>query len=80
MPIYEYECRGCGKTFEVFQKHSDPPPVSHECGSSNLQRVMSRTSFVLKGSGWYVTDYARKEKKDGGDKSDKSEPKPDKAA
>ncbi|MFC1611203.1 FmdB family zinc ribbon protein [Myxococcota bacterium] len=62
MPIYEYECQKCGEIFEVFQKVSDPPPKRHSCGSRRVRRVMSQTSFILKGTGWYVTDYARKEK------------------
>jgi putative FmdB family regulatory protein len=60
MPIYEYQCLKCGEIFEVFQKLSDPPPKSHKCGSRRVQRVMSKTSFVLKGTGWYITDYGRK--------------------
>jgi putative FmdB family regulatory protein len=60
MPIYEYQCDKCGEVFEVFQKVSDPPPKTHSCGSDKLHRVMSQTSFILKGTGWYVTDYARK--------------------
>ena len=62
MPIYEYECAKCGEVFEVMQKISDPPPKKHSCGSKRIKRVMSRSSFILKGSGWYVTDYARKGK------------------
>ncbi|OGQ89444.1 MAG: hypothetical protein A2289_07510 [Deltaproteobacteria bacterium RIFOXYA12_FULL_58_15] len=65
MPIYEYECGKCGEVFEVFQKLSDPPPKTHTCGSRKIRRIMSQTSFILKGTGWYVTDYARKDK--GGD-------------
>ena len=61
MPIYEYQCDGCGKVFEVLQKFSDPAPETHECGSTALHRIMSRTAFVLKGEGWYLTDYARKD-------------------
>ena len=69
MPIYEYQCDGCGEVFEVLQRHSDPPPPEHEaCGSKDLHKVMSATSFVLKGEGWYITDYARKDKKGGSDK------------
>ena len=64
MPIYEYQCEKCGEVFEVFQKVSDPPPKRHECGGRKIKRVMSQTSFILKGTGWYVTDYARKEQKD----------------
>lgn len=61
MPIYEYQCEKCGEVFEVFQKVSDPAPKSHTCGSRKIKRLMSQTSFVLKGTGWYVTDYGRKD-------------------
>lgn len=57
MPIYEYECARCGKKIDVFQKISDPPPEScRYCGGS-VHRIMSQTTFHLKGGGWYVTDY-----------------------
>ena len=63
MPIYEYKCEGCGEVFEVLQRLSDPPPATHEtCGSNRVHRVMSAAAFVFKGEGWYVTDYARKDK------------------
>jgi putative FmdB family regulatory protein len=77
MPIYEYQCEKCGEVFEVFQRVSDPPPKQHECGGTKIKRVMSQTSFILKGSGWYITDYARKEQaqkeKRGRSESSKSE-------
>jgi putative FmdB family regulatory protein len=76
MPIYEYECQGCGKTFEVLQRYDDPPPKKHDCGSRKVpKRVMSPTAFVFKGEGWYVTDYARKDqaKKNKGKKGGSSE-------
>jgi len=58
MPIYEYRCDACGNLQEVIQKMSDAPlKVCAKCGEEALGRVMSRTSFVLKGSGWYATDY-----------------------
>jgi putative FmdB family regulatory protein len=58
MPIYEYQCSKCG-LFECSQRITDKP-IKHcpTCGS-NVSRIISRTSFVLKGSGWYATDYAR---------------------
>lgn len=57
MPIYEYECLDCGKTFEIFQKISEEPlKVCKEC-KGRLNRLISMCSFQLKGSGWYVTDY-----------------------
>lgn len=72
MPLYEYQCDNCGETAEVLQKFSDAPlsqcPV---CGGS-MHKLMSMNSFQLKGSGWYVTDYAGKTgcstaKKEGGE-------------
>ncbi|MBN1961821.1 MAG: zinc ribbon domain-containing protein [Deltaproteobacteria bacterium] len=64
MPIYEYKCEGCGEIFELIQRYSDPPPEKHDkCGSSDVHRIMSPSAFVFKGEGWYITDYARKDKK-----------------
>ena len=66
MPIYEYACSKCGKTIEVIQKFSDPVLKKHKgCGGS-LTKLISASGFQFKGSGWYVTDYARKGK-NGGD-------------
>ena len=66
MPIYEYACSKCGKTIEVIQKFSDPVLKKHQgCGGS-LTKLISASGFQFKGSGWYVTDYARKGK-NGGD-------------
>lgn len=63
MPIYEYECAKCHEITEVMQKMSDPGPAKCPvCGGTKLQRVMSQTSFQLKGEGWYITDYSRKDK------------------
>lgn len=77
MPIYEYECDGCNEVFEVRQKMSDPPPARHACGSQQVHRVLSATTFVLKGTGWYKTDYADKPRpKEGGDGSHKSDDGP----
>ncbi|MDR2018241.1 MAG: zinc ribbon domain-containing protein [Syntrophobacterales bacterium] len=59
MPIYEYECTGCGKTFEIFQKIGDDPLTEcRECGAV-LNKLVSQCSFHLKGTGWYVTDYKK---------------------
>lgn len=64
MPIYEYRCDKCGEHLEALQKMSDAPLTTcKHCGADALQRVMSRTSFVLKGSGWYATDYGSSSKK-----------------
>src|SRR6185503_20450985 len=60
--IYEYSCKKCGKTIEVIQKFSDPPLKKHQgCGGA-LTKLVSASAFQLKGTGWYVTDYARKGK------------------
>jgi putative FmdB family regulatory protein len=60
MPIYEYECAKCGKRIEVIQKMSDKPLKKHaDCGGT-LTKLISAAGFQFKGTGWYVTDYARK--------------------
>ena len=60
MPIYEYGCDACGKVLEVMQKFSDEPLKTCPDCSGQLTKLISRTSFQFKGTGWYVTDYARK--------------------
>lgn len=59
MPIYEYECEKCGRIIEVIQKFSDAPLTECECRGP-LRKLVSHSSFHLKGSGWYVTDYKGK--------------------
>jgi putative FmdB family regulatory protein len=59
MPIYEYNCTNCG-VFEEMRKVSDPLIKRCPKCKGKVERIVSRTSFVLKGSGWYATDYARK--------------------
>lgn len=85
MPLYEYQCDSCGAVFERIQKFSDPPvEACPTCGSA-VKKLVSSPAFQFKGSGWYVTDYAKKssgpassdrsdksDKSDGADKSDKS--------
>ena len=60
MPIYEYECLQCGTVEEALQKISDRPLTKCSQCSGKLRKMMSNTTFHLKGSGWYVTDYAKK--------------------
>ncbi len=60
MPLYEYECMQCGKIDEVLQKFSDKPLKKCSHCSGKLQKLISHSSFHLKGTGWYVTDYAGK--------------------
>jgi len=59
MPIYEYRCLDCGYQFELMQKFSDPPAETCTSCSGTVQKLISRSAFHLKGSGWYVTDYGR---------------------
>lgn len=60
MPIYEYQCTKCGKVVEAIQKFSDDPLTKcEECGGK-LEKLISKSSFALKGKGWYVTDYGNK--------------------
>lgn len=78
MPIYEYHCKNCGKNFEMMQKISDKPlKECTYCSSTKIEKLMSQSSFALKGSGWYKTDYAPKGescKAGAGKKDDKSSP------
>lgn len=60
MPIYEYECTECGSQTEALQKFSDAPLTECEFCKGKLKKIISQNSFHLKGSGWYVTDYASK--------------------
>lgn len=60
MPLYEYECARCGKRFELIQKFSDPPQAACATCGGPAQRQLSAPALQFKGSGWYVTDYARK--------------------
>jgi putative FmdB family regulatory protein len=81
MPLYEYRCSKCGDKFEVIQKFADEPLTVHEgCGGA-VERLISAPGLHFKGSGWYITDYARggsSPKKDGDRDSShsKSESKP----
>ncbi len=59
MPLYEYSCHRCGSRFEVIQKFSDEPLTTHEGCGGEVERLISPSAFQFKGSGWYVTDYAR---------------------
>jgi len=60
LPLYEYRCLKCGKQVEKIQKFSDSPlKTCKHCGG-RLERLLSRSAIQFKGSGWYVTDYARK--------------------
>lgn len=61
MPLYEYECDACGHRFEIIQKFSDPPiERCPKCGAP-VHKMQSAPAFQFKGSGWYITDYAKKD-------------------
>lgn len=63
MPIYEYKCTKCGQQIEVMQKMTDNPLEKCESCGGKLKKMITSTSFVLKGSGWYVTDYPSEARK-----------------
>lgn len=58
MPIYEYECVGCGKRFDILQKFSDEPIAECPDCSGSVKKLISNSTFVLKGHGWYADGYA----------------------
>lgn len=62
MPIYEYKCTKCGNEFELIQKFSDEPVKKCPDCSGKVEKLISQSSFVLKGTGWYQTDFADKKK------------------
>lgn len=68
MPLYEYKCERCQSVFEVIQKFSDSPLEVHEGCGGKVERLLSSPALQFKGSGWYITDYA----KSGGGKSNGS--------
>ena len=72
MPIYEYRCEKCGSNIEVIQKLNDAPLKRCKKCRGKLEKTVSRTSFQLKGSGWYKTDYSPKSSPGEKDKSEKT--------
>ena len=69
MPIYEYQCKKCG-TFEVTQRITEKPLGRCPTCKGKVKKLISNTSFQLKGTGWYVTDYARKDNNKGAEKGE----------
>ena len=63
MPVYEYQCKQCKEEFEVMQKITDEPLSKCSSCGGELKKLITNTSFVLKGSGWYVTDYPSADRK-----------------
>lgn len=82
MPLYEYQCKKCRNKFEKIQKFSDPPVKKcPQCGGP-VEKLLSAPAVQFKGTGWYVTDYARKGhgKDSGSSESKPAEKKPETAA
>lgn len=75
MPIYEYKCSSCDRQFEVMQRMSDAPLATCETCGGDLEKLLSAPAFQFKGSGWYVTDYAKSgdQKDSGKDEEGKSD-------
>lgn len=83
MPLYEYECESCQNRFEKIRKYSDPPlDTCPKCGKGPVRKLISSPAIQFKGTGWYITDYAKKSSTDAGqsggssnrsEKSDKNE-------
>src|SRR6187200_881698 len=70
MPLYEYECEACQKRFEKIQKYTDAPPdVCPHCGKGPIKKLFSSPAIQFKGSGFYITDYAKKSTSEAGSKS-----------
>ena len=70
MPLYEYQCENCGQRFEQIQKFSDPlADTCPKCGGGPVHKLISSPAIQFKGSGWYITDYAKKDS-GGGAKAD----------
>jgi len=77
MPIYEYECQACGHRFEEWQKMSDEPvKVCPKCKKRKVEKLISQTSFQLKGGGWYSDLYASTKPGKGASESSGSTPEP----
>jgi putative FmdB family regulatory protein len=60
VPIYEYQCTKCGEVFEAFQKITDEPLSQCKFCHATVEKLISQSSFQLKGGGWYLTDYSRR--------------------
>ncbi len=79
MPLYEYQCKKCGRVVEKIQKFSDPPLTKCQHCGGKLERLLSPPAIQFKGAGWYVTDYAKKSSAaSGSSSSDSSAPSSDK--
>ena len=81
MPLYEYECEACGKRFEKIQKYSDPlVDVCPNCGKGPVKKLLSSPAIQFKGSGFYITDYAKKGSPESSTSASQSKPTSDKSS
>lgn len=71
LPLYEYRCAKCGSQFEKIRKFSDPPLTKCEKCGGKLEHLLSSPAFQFKGTGWYVTDYGKKDSSGGREKADR---------
>ncbi len=72
MPLYEYKCDQCDEVFEVIQKFSDAPLTTHDKCGGPVRRLISAPAIQFKGTGWYITDYARSGSQSGNGKNGKN--------
>ena len=79
MPLYEYQCNTCGTIEEAIQKFSDAPLTTCKHCSGKLSKLISQSSFHLKGTGWYVTDYSKKPASAADKSSDSKDSSPEKS-
>jgi len=71
MPLYEYECEACHERFERIQKYSDPlVDICPKCGKGPVRKLLSSPAIQFKGTGWYITDYAKRSGTDAGKTGD----------
>lgn len=75
MPLYEYQCEQCAHRFEVIQKFSDPPVETCPRCNGAVRKLLSSPAIQFKGSGWYITDYAKKDSASASSSSSSTESK-----
>ena len=80
MPTYEYECLKCRRVFEVRQRISEPALTTCDVCGGEVRRLLSAAPFILKGGGWYVTDYPSESRKQALQSEKSSEKSPDKSS
>jgi putative FmdB family regulatory protein len=80
MPTYEYECLECKRVFEIRQRISEPPLTKCDACGGTVRRLLSAAPFILKGEGWYVTDYPSESRKKARESEKSSDKPPDKPA